>query len=136
MSKSVYSPLLFVFLEHCRDGHIGADDQGHLVLSKMRDAANQILAGDDPYAALEVKRTPGAQKAPHTHALARFIHHHKYQNGEKWAVVEQLANEWLSDNDLSPVSLSRLKKVYREHAEVIAKEASYNRQFHASNDPE
>lgn len=129
MPKPVDSSLLFMFLRSIERGSItarmdhvdGREVPGYDydVLQAMRGAAEKILSGADPDAALHIDRTRGPAENPHNFALALFIHYCKQDKKNTWDAIEVLVADWLDERELPKLSQYRMKKIYRKNIDKI-----------------
>lgn len=118
--KPAQSHIIKEFLNHIDKGYITGRENtsGTMLLETIANAMREILAGADPDTALSIKRSSGPQLQPKTAALALLIHQYR-KAGEKWAVIELLANQWREEQQLEPVTLGRLKGIHKDNREWL-----------------
>ena len=114
--KRAKSRLIDIFLSHVKSGLIsGRDDSsGPEVLQEMVTTLQDILNGEDTDKALHIERLPG--KPPDVETIKRAILIHQQRKaGEKWSVVELVVNSWLKSEGREPLSLERMRAIYKQH---------------------
>jgi hypothetical protein len=117
VSKRASSRSIEQFIRHVDRGLITGKElsSGPHVLKDMRDALQAILDGEDHDQALGITRKTGPEAAPYSLPLAIMVH--QWRGGpkpEKWIVVEDHANKLLGKHGYEPLSLSRIKQIYKD----------------------
>jgi hypothetical protein len=112
------------FIRHIDRGLITGKElsTGPFVLKNMRDALQAILDGEKPDKALGLSRKTGPAPEPHSLPLAIMVNQWRTfgtpasgGKPENWSVIETLANDLLRDNGYPPMTLSAIKRTYKEH---------------------
>jgi hypothetical protein len=83
-----------------------------LILTFLRERGEDLESAME--AARKIRRTGGRPPDAENTVLAAHIAILR-ESGDKWAVVEYKANEWLKKRNRSEISLARLRQIYKEH---------------------
>jgi hypothetical protein len=114
--KRAKSDLIDIFLRDVKQGNVSGrgGSSGPEILRLMVAALQGILDGKETDQVLQIERQPGQPPNVENIKLAILIHQQR-KVGEKWSVVELIANDWLKSEDLEPLSLARIRAIYKQH---------------------
>lgn len=113
--KRAHSKLIEAFLSNINKGFVTGIEgtTGPNILRQVGDALKEILGGEKPDSALEVKRVPGGQGQDRNFVVAYIIRDQR--KAEKVAVAHFYANKWLKENGYKTLSDKRLREIYKQH---------------------
>lgn len=132
--KGATSVQISKFLSNVEHGLIAGkpDSSGPRALERMCDALRAILDGADPDIALGIERSSGRERKGFPRSLAHAIHDARMRR-EKWSVIELKVNAFLERNGEKPLSLSRIKTLYKEQLPDIETDLSIQRMLDRIN---
>jgi len=118
--KRAQSMLIDSFLLHVKKEYITGleNSSGPLVLDQIVAALQDILNGEDTDKALHIERQRGQPRDIENIKLALLIHQQR-KAGEKWSVVELIANKWLKNEGLNARKLDVLKTLYSRNRDWL-----------------